>query len=162
METSDTVCYVDEGYLVMEQSSNRDDVRRETFRESSVDYTVDQGAGSIRLITPELGQPGQLIIYTSRPYPQFDPTRLAAGTADSDTNDAPLITVATGGIAKMYENLSEQEGPDQVRYYRLSEKWRKKFELLALSQQYTHTGDQRSFGLPLPTATNWGRSASRR
>lgn len=141
VETSNTVAYADECYVVLD---GLDDLhRRDSFIEGPL-FTpqFDQGAGALALILPEVSTGGQYVVYSRRSYPQFDSTRIVAGTADADTTDAPLVHVAVGAIGRLFEALAGTEHPDWERFERLAGRWNARFEQLALG----HTGQDSSEG----------------
>lgn len=162
-----TAAYVDECYIASEQSSISDDLRRDAYPEHELvhgpDYEFAQGAGTLAIIMKrEPGAPGQLAVYSQRPHPGFITTRLSDGTADSDSSDAPLIPVAAGAIARLYEGLAQTESPDRPRFLALSDQWEARFQTMAGRHLYTHSGTQRDFGLPVPPAATLAPAARRR
>lgn len=144
VEGSNTVCYVDDCYNVIQ--GNNDSVRRDEYPEYDItdQISYDQGAGTLRMNTPSYGWAAQLCVYTMRPYPGFDATRLAAGTADADVQDAPLVTVALGALWRLYESLPET--PETIQR---ASHWRQEYEALA-APHLDDEGDGRD-GAPLPT-----------
>lgn len=127
-----------------------DQVLRDDYPESDVPYTVEN-EGTIRLDLPNVGEQGQYIIHSMRPYPQFVASRVAGGTADADSSDAPLVHVATGALGRLFEAVAakKEEGPDKVRLLRLALEWSSKFEQLAMMHQKHETPAKP--GLPWPS-----------
>ena len=130
VNTTDGTVYLDELYCI--PISLTDPVRRNTWPESEVPWEFDQGAGTPALILPRGGMYGSYIVYSKRPYPGFDSTRLMGGLADNDTSDAPLMPVVEGALSIIYKGLSEQGGIDATRYRTLYVDHEKKFQRLAL------------------------------
>lgn len=75
-----------------------DDIRRDQSEISWIDrpYAYDQGP---LLWKGPQGIGEQLVMESRRLYQQFDPTRIAAGTADSDTTDCPIDLLAYKALA---------------------------------------------------------------
>ena len=107
-----------------------DQVRRDDYPEYDIPradrnggfgWEWDDQAGTLAIKTDNWGR-GQILVYSKRPYCGFDADRLAAGTADQDVSDAPLIPVATGAIWKLFESHGDPR----------AEEWRDRFERLAV------------------------------
>lgn len=128
--TGDTSGYFDEAYVTYGTTTN-DAVRKDNYQWEKV-LRADQNGGygwdfndqssTLSFNTPGLGSRGQFIICSKRPYPGFDATRLAAGTADQDTSDAPVEAVVAGTIWRLFESHKDSR----------AEEWRVNFEELAL------------------------------
>ena len=113
-----------------------DAVRRDDFAEYPVlrsDYEFDQGSGSLAVIAPRVSRYGQYIVYSRRAFPRFTASRITAGTADADETDAPLIPLALGAIAKLYEGMALSGGEDTLRYRQLAAEYSKRYEQAALA-----------------------------
>lgn len=150
VEGSNTVCYVDECYIVAEQGLS-DAVRRDTYDESNLtrdDYFFDQSTKSITL--PAQGRGGQYVFYTRRPYPQFDEARVRAGTADADVSDVPMELCAVGAIARMFEGMAQTDSKDRARYGQLAAEWDVRFETMALAHYDQAVTGGNNHGWPLP------------
>lgn len=130
VETSNTVCYAEEGYAY--ENGGADANRQDAFYEHEVEPGWDQGNGTLAIILPQMGRSGSFFIYSQRPYPRLDSTRLLAMTHDADVIDAPAPLIAAGAIARLYEGLSAMQGQDGNRYAALSADWNRRFEQMAL------------------------------
>ena len=142
VEGSNTVCYVDDCYLVW--GPINDSVRRDDYGEEEITVGYQQGTVPLAMITPQYAFGSQLILYSMRPYNGFDPTRLTGGLADADSQDAPLTTVALGALWRLYDGLAEtvpELRPTAAR-------WRAEYEALA-APHLDDPGDGRA-GLVLP------------
>ena len=146
LETGDTTAYVDECYAV--ENAITDGVRRDAFSEYEIPKVLDQGFANPVLLVDPRGRGGQIIVYSRRPYPQFDSTRVAGGTADADSSDAPLIEVATMAIARLFEGLARTGGEDTSRYAQIAGDWNNRAEHLGLAH-YVQT-EQPKGGINLP------------
>ena len=127
--------YIAEFYAVPTASFG-DAVRRDDFAEYPVlrsDYEFDQGSGSLAVIAPRVSRYGQYIVYSWRAFPRFTASRITAGTADADETDAPLIPLALGAIAKLYEGMALGGGEDTLRYRQLAAEYSKRYEQAALA-----------------------------
>lgn len=144
VEGSNTACYVDDCYNVV--SGVNDSVRRDDYPEMDITGLVsyNQGAGTLSMNTPAYGWGAQLCVYSMRPYSGFDATRLAAGSADADVQDAPLVTVALGALWRLYDSV-----PLTPEHVAAAAHWRKEYEALA-APHLDDEGDGRD-GMPLPT-----------
>lgn len=144
VEGSNTVCYGDDCYLVF--SGVNDSVRRDEYPEEDITDRIsyDQGAGTLRMNTPPYGWGSQLCVYSMRPYSGFDATRLAAGSADADVQDAPLVTVALGALWRLYDSV-----PLTPEHAAAAAHWRQEYEALAAPHLEDETEGRD--GLPLPT-----------
>ncbi len=140
--TSATVCYVDDCYLVF--GPVNDSVRRDDYPEAEIGKDFDQGAGTMALLTEPYAYGSQLVIYSLRPYPGLDATRLVAGTADADVSDAPLETVALGALWRLYDGLAQ----DDPQLAPTAQRWRMEYEALAVPH-VEDKGDGRA-GAPIP------------
>ncbi len=145
VEGSNTVCYADDVYAVLASGGTNDSVRRDDYPETEITDQVwyDQGAGTLAMNTPAYGWNAQIVVYTMRPYPGFDPTRLLAGTADGDTQDGPLTTVALGALWRLYDSV-----PQTPEHVALAARWRAEYE--ALAAPHLDDEDDGRAGMPLP------------
>lgn len=137
IEGSDDSAYVIEAYMA--KGSLTDAVRRDNYPEYAIpmeQVSFEQG-GTLQLIVPQCS--GQLVVHSNRSYPTFDATRVSAGTADADKSDAPLVPVAVGAIARLYESVGDL---GQAMY------WERKFQQLAAAHLYVPTKG-REFGKTL-------------
>ena len=128
VETSNTVCYVDEGYH-FEFDENLDSIRRDNWEEYPVNPGEWEQAGTLAVTLPERSRRGQWVIYSQRAYPQLDATRFAGNTSEADTIDADARTVATGAIGRLYEALAQ--GDDRTKYAPMAALWLDRFDKLA-------------------------------
>lgn len=110
-----------------------DVVRRDAYHE----WQLSNGAATytaplLRLASP-LPRRRQLRVATARAYPQFDATRLAAGSADADSTDAPLDVTAAMAIARLFEGEARNPGEDTGRFASIAADWGRRAERLALA-----------------------------
>lgn len=131
--TNDQTAYFGEAYLV-ETEHLSDAVRHDTYQEHVLpdsSYRFDQW-GTLQVNTQE--QFNQLLVWSKRPYPGFDPTRLTSGAADADSTDAPKDIVATGAIARLFRGRADSEYamPNDVRR---ADEWEAKFADMARRHQ---------------------------
>ena len=150
IETDNTVCYLNQLYGY-ERSALDDGIRRGEYREEEMPReTWDQGDVNLGLRLPKRGRGGQYVVYSRRPYPKFDATRVAAGTADADESDAPVETVAVMAIGRLFEGLARQPGMDTTRYAMLAADWNHRGEKLALNHLAQPTHPKGGAFLPRP------------
>lgn len=154
VKTSDGTAYVDECYI----TENYDDAtKRNSWPETDLkdnNWGFDQGNGTLALILPEMGRNAQYIVYSKRPYPGFDETRLVAGTADADSTDAPLIPVVCGAIARLFGGLADGSPNDGPRNLAIAQQWEERFNLLAM--EHMGVDETPKGGLDLPRAVGAG------
>lgn len=142
--------YIDDFYLLVGDLT--DAVRRDSWTETEVKPAYDQGAGPLAAILPAKGIGGQYVFHASRPYPSFEATRVAAGTADGDSSDAPIEEVAAGLLARLFEQLaSEGNQRDETLYDKLRDEWTARAEQLRLGHIYVPPGPQGGADLPRPS-----------
>lgn len=144
--SDNTACYVQEAY-VAERSGNDDAIRRDAYADHEIDYDFQNSPQPSIVISPR-GRGGQLVIYSRRPYPQFDSTRLTGGSADADSTDAPQDIVATMAIGRLFEGLARQPGEDTTRYAYMAEEWKKRGERLAMQHLAVPTHPKGGAALP--------------
>lgn len=130
VETDNTEVQADECYLY--ELGSADANRQDTFYETPVRWDFDQGNGTPSLILPEMGRAGTFHVYSQRPYPRLDSTRLLAGTHDADVIDAPVGLIAAGAIARLYEGMSGMPGQDGNRYAAIAADWNHRYERMAM------------------------------
>lgn len=152
VETTNGTVYVDECYAVPDANWG-DAVRRDAYPETTLargDYRFEQAAGEVAILLPGYPRGGQWVFFTSRAYPKFDATRLAAGTADADAMDAPLVPVACGAIAELLEGMVGREGVDDTRIASLAAFWGRR----AAKEAAKHFGTEETprGGVDLPRA----------
>lgn len=133
IEDGDVTAYIGEAFLV-ETEHLSDAVRFDTYQEHVLpdgSYRFDQW-GTLQVNTQE--QFNQLLVWSKRPYPGFDSTRLTSGAADADSTDAPKEIVATGAIARLFRGRADSEYamPNDVRR---AEEWEAKFADMARRHQ---------------------------
>lgn len=122
-QTSNATQAVHEAYVMVGDIS--DPVRRDSYREEEIGWDFDQ-YGGLRLTDMKGHGHGQIIIYSKRPYPAFDATRLSSGAADADETDAPLQAAAFGAIANI---MLGREGESSVEYLM----WKRRFDQSAMA-----------------------------
>lgn len=150
-----TVCYLSR-CRPARLSAVDDGLRRASYSEKNIPreaYRYDQGAGTLSILGRGLPSSGTLLIESKRPYPQFDSTRLTAGTADADVSDAPVDIVATGAIAELYrgQSMDRENGEDaRKEYAALHVYWAEKFKIAA--DKHLYVASRGPQGLPLPAA----------
>ena len=129
-----------------------DPVRRDAYREFSLrpgDYELDTSYAQPMLrIGDGLPRGRQLRIWTARAYPQFDSARLAAGSADADSTDAPLDVVAAMAIARLFEGEARNPGEDTGRFASIAGDWGRRAERLALAHLAQTEPPKGGIGLP--------------
>ncbi len=103
---------VSDCYLVLGTIS--DSVRRDSFTSFEVEKQWDQ-SGQLMLVTQNYGIGSQIEIHSKRNYPTL--------SADTDTCDAPLTTVAVMALRLLYRGLASASGQDNKRYKSLEEQW---------------------------------------
>lgn len=145
----DGTIQVDEAYMCcgeLTDAIRRNSYQRQALARNQWDFAQDEGV----IYLPTRGRGGQYIISTKRSYPQFDATRVAAGTADADVTDAPELTVATGAIGRLFESLYSDVTDESAkqRYLVLANTWNRRFEGLALKHLVERS--ERGFGVDLP------------
>ena len=156
VESDNTVCYIDE-YAAGETYD--DAVRRDAWPRYQLGRTGFIQNGALAAWLPERGHNGQYIVKSYRPYPRFDATRLADGTALGDTTDCPLEVAVAGGVGRLYEVMAgmEEEGsPDREKYVREAALWNKRWEGMVLRNQASSNDS----GLEMP-AHRMGMAARR-
>ena len=130
---ADATAYIDQAYLIFGQMS--DNVRFDSWSKELVyRREYNQTTDFPTYLTPRAR--GMYLISVERQYPQFDQTRIDAGTADDDETDAPELILAIGGIANLYEKLSQVENADTQKEAITAGFFRDKFAQLVLSHLY--------------------------
>lgn len=129
----DVTAYFGEAFLV-EIEKLSDAVRKNDYPEVILPqhaYTFDQW-GTLKVNVKD--DFNQLLVWSKRPYPGFDSARLISGAADQDETDAPLETVATGAIARLYRGRAESKyaEPTDIRN---AELWEQRFAPMARAHQ---------------------------
>lgn len=127
-----------------------DAIRRDNFQEyelNRADWDFDQnGVLTIRL--PNVGR-GQFLVYSKRPYPGFDATRLTSGAADADSTDAPLDAICAGALAVIARSYPVPL-PDPLKP---THSWEDEFSALARRHLYRFdNGLNAKFSFPLAPA----------
>lgn len=138
-----TDCYITEIYGPATQ--------RDSWPERDLppaDWRFDQGQLTNALELPNVGRNGQYVIYSLRAWPQFDQARLLAGSADADSSDAWLDTIADAALARLFGALRWNRGEDTSRYEGLAMEFAKKSEQSRLKHLRMDEADRG--GLPLP------------
>lgn len=138
---ADGTCVVSDlclAYLTM-----NDAIKRDLFLNGpeamEIPKTWDQ-SGDLRLsVDVHWGLGGQIQVAWSRGYPTL--------VNETDTADAPLVTVATGALWKTYEGLISQPGIDVTRFGQLAKDWELKYRPLAAKSHQTEFG---SYGVQVP------------
>lgn len=151
VETSDTACYVGDVYAC-ETSRFSDAVRRDTYEDRPLSASnfddYEQGPPVTAVLAQSMGRGRQLVVNSTRGYPRFDEARVAAGTADADSTDAPLLPLATGAIAETYLALSMREGVDGGAFAGKHRYWNNRFEELAGRHTYAPSNPRGGAHLP--------------
>lgn len=133
---------------------------KDQYGEEDVPYRFDQSNGYPRLTLEDVGFGSQYIVVTRRPYPKFDATRLAAGTADADISDAPLDLIAIGTLAELYWGQAQKSTQkDAEKFTQLAGYWKDAFAKLQLTHLETKS-DPRG-GTPFPMARTFAMPAVR-
>lgn len=133
VEDSDATGYFGEAYLV-ETERLSDAVRKNDYPEVILPrhaYTFDQW-GTLKVNVKD--DFNQLLVWSKRPYPGFDSARLISGAADQDETDAPLETVATGAIARLYRGRAESKYAEPTDL-RNAELWEQRYAPMARAHQ---------------------------
>lgn len=139
--TSNTVNIIHEAYAFIGDTIT-DQIRRDDFREYELnrsDWDFDQN-GVLTGKFPKLGR-GQILIYSRRPYPGFDATRLISGAADADSSDAPIDAVCAGALSRIYFGLEGETSPNYLY-------WEDQFSQMARKHTYKYAAGP-DFGFPL-------------
>lgn len=132
--TNDGTAYIQEAYAV--EGSLTDGMRTDAYKATLL--TKDDYVWNF----PELRfenniSRGRLLVTSGRPiYPRFDSSRVLAGSADSDSSDAPLSLVSAGAIARMFEGLAQGQGNDTTRYRQIAAEWQSRFNKMAQRHRY--------------------------
>jgi hypothetical protein len=106
-------------------------------------------SGQLGLYLAARGFGGQYIVYSGRPYPGFDTTRLLNGSADADSSDAPLVPVAIGALSYLYRNLAESGDSGKASQYNANaDKYQRAFYDLAGQHTVVDQPSQGGRGLP--------------
>jgi len=139
-----TDVYVSEAYPI-EAAALTDDVRRDNYERTEEEIPRGQYEqnGTLNATLPMRSRRGQWVVWTRRGYPQLNTARFAAGTADADVIDAPVIAMATGAIARLYESLIDPEKPDSgPKFGPLAALWNERFGAMNLSHLSPDDGPQ--------------------
>ena len=134
----DETAYIDQLYLCF--GALNDAIRRDHYPllwEAVPAW--EQGASTLQLYLPAQAPGGQYLVETWRPYPQFDATRVIAGSADADVSDVPVGIAARGALHFLYAGL-----PKTPDYEDKAAKWGAAFAQARaqhmLSQRTQRTG----------------------
>lgn len=147
--TDNADVWASEGYAI-EGSATSDEVRRDNYDEDDEQRSTWEQSGGLSTTLPMRGRKGQWVVWSSRGFPQLDATRFAAGTADADTIDAPVVAMATGAIARLYESLAEMSPENGPKYGPLAALWTERFGSMALKHISPDPG-------PRPLGALWDR-----
>ena len=125
--TDNAVAYVGEGYAIIGTATN-DTIRRDNYESEEEEMPRDQyeQSGSLNATLPQRSTGGTWAIWSKRGYPQLDSARFAAGTADADVIDAPVLTVAVGAIAQLYESMIDGQ-ESGAKFGPLAALWSERF-----------------------------------
>ena len=125
--SDNTVAYVGEGYAIIGTATN-DTIRRDNYESEEEELPRDQydQSGGLAATLPQRSTGGTWAIISKRGYPQLDSARFAAGTADADVIDAPVLTVAVGAIAQLYESMIEGQ-ESGAKFGPLAALWSERF-----------------------------------
>lgn len=135
-----------------------DTIRRDFARHDWEDFRprFEQGATQRLVVPSTFGRGAQLVLETQRPYEPFTQSRIDAGSADGDENDAPLDLIAHGAIWRLYEDLA-RSNPET--YGPLAADWEKKFR--QRQGAHLHIKRERTMGVDVPGAGPVGRLVQR-
>lgn len=147
--TDNADVWASEGYA-LEGSATTDEVRRDNYDETDEQRGVWEQNGGLSATLPMRSRKGQWVVWSQRGFPQLDATRFAAGTADADTIDAPVVAMATGAIARLYESLAEMSPENGPKYGPLAALWTERFGSMALKHISPDPG-------PRPLGALWDR-----
>ena len=89
-----------------------DGVRRDAFETDWLEGRWEQNPTA--WIGPQTWSE-QIVVKSRRPFPEFDATRLAAGTADSDVTDCELTLLTTRALAIFYEQVDAEKAAQFAR-----------------------------------------------
>lgn len=139
-QAASATCQVSSCYLVLNAIS--DGVRKQTYQAAEIEKMWDQsaGPGALVLKVPQqwsLG--GQIEVHSKRAYPTL--------TLDTDTADAPIVTIATGALFLMFRGMATKGGEDDTRYKQLAAYWQDRYATVAGKHYYTEFGQ---YGAPWP------------
>ena len=102
------------------------------------------------------GTSGQLVLECLRAYPEFDATRLRNGTADGDSQDAPLDLIARGALYRLLDGLWQSAAGTPLQRA-LAAKHQAEYELLRAAHI---AEDDDGVGFPVITGRSYGRRAA--
>lgn len=143
LETDETP-YLDEAYVVF--GSLQDAMRRNDYPEYHVwSSRYEQAQTNLPAILPARQKGSHYRVYSWRPYPDIDESRIQNGTADADTVDAPIDVVAAGALSRLYEREAQREGTDATRNRLIAADWERRFQNLALRARALPPGGKRRF-----------------
>ena len=149
VETSDGTPTIDRAFACIGEPS--DSVWKDIYEENSENVIWPEATAPLSFITQPLGYGRQYIIHSLRPYPQFDTTRLLAGTADGDSTDAPAPTIAAGALFHVFDTQSRNRKFTLEKRTDLAEaanEWGTKWKLA--SEAHIHEDDRSGGGLAIP------------
>jgi len=138
--TNNQTAYLNEFYVVPTASFG-DSVRRDRFDEVPVtNWRLETRTGQCDLVLPAVQRGSQYVVYSLRPFPEFDEAGFLAGQADTNSLDAPEDLVAVKAIALLYEALADEPGVDTTDFRRKAVRWG--MDADTLQTQYLYREDR--------------------
>lgn len=143
---------LDEDYLAFGPEVT-DALRRDDYVTEWLERPYDYTQNPLAWLGPR-GRGQQLVVESRRPYPTFDATRLAAGTADGDTTDCPLDLAAHKALAMFFAGRATDNAKMASQATRYAE--------LADQLQAGHMLEQTKVqpGAPVMSGIAYGRRAA--
>lgn len=149
VETTDGTPTIDRAFVCIGEAS--DAVWRDNYSEGLLNPTWHEATAPLSFEVEPRGYGGQYVIHNLRPYPQFDNTRLLAGSGDGDSTDAPAVTIAAGALFHLFDTQSRNlrfNAEKRIELSRLANDWEVKWKLA--SAAHVHEDSPARGGLPLP------------
>jgi len=150
----DEAALFDEAYLL--RGSISDGVRRGGLNINWFGGPVEFISGAPIAISGPKVRGQTFVVESEREYSQFDPTRIRGGTADDDTNDAPLDLIAYKALARFYEDRTVGEEASPLDIVQAA-----KYANAAgtLQQAHLYVPDDAGRGMPMLSGVPYGRRA---
>lgn len=149
IETLDGTPTIDRAFACIGEPT--DAVWLDRYDENEENVMWQEATAPLSFTTVPWGYGRQFVVHNLRPYPQFDSTRLLAGTADGDSTDAPVETVAAGALYHFYDTQK-----DNLRYTpekrgefaRMAVEWGNMWKMA--QRAHIHENGRSQGGLPIP------------